>query len=113
MEERAPRAMRLIESYEVDDLQGHLRTIPVDGDIEFTMTLSEASAGTINSALPALQDMLGASIRAIEAVSLVLFDLIVEKNATEIMTKLGMTFAEAKAYRPRLKRRAVNIVPIT
>lgn len=113
MEERAPRAPRLIESYEVEHLKGHLRTIPVHGDIGFILTLSEASAGTINSALPALQDILGASIRAVEAFSLVLFDLVVERNATEIMTKLGMTSVEAKAYRPRLKRRAANVVPIT
>lgn len=112
LEERAQRVLSLVESYEVDDLKGHLRTIPVDGAIELNLALSDASAEVIASALPTLQDCLGASVRAAEAFSLILFDLVVEKNATEVMTKLGMTSAEAKAYRPRLKKRGTASISI-
>ena len=109
---RADRAKALPECYDADDLQAHLRLIPVDGEIELTLTVLETSADTIDAAVPELERALGSSIRFAEAVSLMLFDLVVERNATEVMTKLGLSSKEAKQYRPRLKRKVTNIVPI-
>ena len=112
VDHRACRVGTLVDSYEVDDLQEHLTLIPVNGDIELTLEFLQTSAGTIESAIPELERALGCSVQFSEAVSLMLFDLVVERNATHLVTKLGLTSQEAKEYQVRLKRRATNIVPI-
>jgi len=108
---RATRAPELGDSYEVDDLETHLRLIPDSGDIELSITILETSADSIDAAIPALEQALGKKVRFIDAVSLMFFDLIVERNATEVLTKLGMSSADATEYRMSLKRRVSNVLP--
>ena len=93
-------------------MQEHLRLIPANGDVELTLEVLETSAGTIEAAIPELERTLGSSVQFAEAVSLMLFDLVVERNATHLVTKLGLTSKEAKEYQVHLKRRTSNIVPI-
>ena len=112
VDNRASRVGSLAESYEAEDLQEHLRLIPANGDVELTLEVLETSVGTIEAAIPELGRTLGSSIQFAEAVSLMLFDLVVERNATHLVTKLGLTSKEAKEYQVRLKRRTFNIVPI-
>ena len=112
VDHRAERALSLADHYEAEDLQGHVRVIPTDGDVEITLNISETSAEQIDSAVPALGTALGHPAHFAEVVSLILFDLIIERNATEIITKLGLTAAEGRQYRPYLKAKAAKIVPI-
>jgi len=111
VEARVGRAPHLPENYNNDDLQTHLRLIPTDGDIELSISILETSAETIDAALPPLRQALGESIRFVEVISMLLFDVIVECNATEVLTKLGLSSDEAKQYRICLKRKASNVVP--
>lgn len=113
VDQRASRVSCIAESYEAEDLQGHLRVIPADGDIALTLELPETSADIIEMGLPELERALGFSVQFAEVISLLLFDLIVERNATELITKLGISSAEARDYRPRLKRRRISAVPAT
>lgn len=111
-DKRAERAPELAESYEAEDLKEHLRLIPADGDVELSITILETSAETIDAAIPALENALGKSVRFVEVISMLLFDLVVERNATEVLTKLGMSAVEADKYRMALKRRtSSNVVP--
>ena len=60
----------------------------------------------------ALGEALGQTVLLTDAVSLMLFDLIVERNATEVLTKLGLTASEADSYRVSLKKKDANVIPI-
>ena len=112
VDERAARVGALVESFDTEDLQAHLRVIPAAGDIELSLTVLETSADTIEDAIPELERVLGTSVEFAEAISLMLFDLVVERNATQLLMKLGLTAAEAKEYRAHLKPRATNVLPI-
>lgn len=111
VEARVDRACELAESYDKEDFQAHLRLIPADGDIALSVTILETSAETIESAIPALKEALGESVRFVEVISMMLFDVVVERNATEVLTKLGLSSKDAKQYRMSLKRRVSNVIP--
>jgi hypothetical protein len=111
IDERAERAVDLSERYEAQDLREHLRIIPTDGDVELEFTILETSADSIETAAAALGEAIGRSLLFPDAVSLMLFDLVVERNATEVLTKLGLTSSEAAAYRVALKRKETNVIP--
>ena len=113
VDHRACRVSCIVESYEVEDLKGHLRVIPAEGDIALTLEMPEKSAEIIEVGLPGLARALDSPVQFADVISLLLFDLIVERNATELITKLGISSAEARDYRPRLKRRKVGAVPVT
>ena len=71
----------------------------------------ESSASRIEEALPELEQAIGTSLQFQDALSLILYDMVVEANATEVLTKLGMTSEEAAEYRVVLKRTKTNVVP--
>ena len=60
----------------------------------------------------ALGEVIGQRVLLPDAVSLMLFDLIVERNATEVLTKLGLTATEAESYQVSLKKKDTNVIPL-
>jgi hypothetical protein len=108
---RAERANDLADSYDADDLREHLRIIPSDGDVVVSFAILETSATTLEKAASILAEVLGQNIALKDALSLVMFDLVIERNATELLTKLGLTAEEADAYRVHLKRKNTNVIP--
>ncbi|MDJ0277626.1 hypothetical protein QLH51_12550 [Sphingomonas sp. 2R-10] len=110
--ERADRANDLIDSYDSEDMRQHLRIIPSDGEVGIEFTILTTNAASIETAALALGEALGQTILFKDAISLMMFDLIVERNATEVLTKLGLTASEADAYRVSLKKKHSNVIPI-
>lgn len=110
--ERAVRANDLVDSYDPEDMRQHLRIIPTDGEIGIEFTILSTNADSIESAATALGAALGQTILLPDAVSLMMFDLIVERNATEVLTKLGLSAEDADAYRVSLKKKTTNVVPL-
>ncbi|WP_242121330.1 hypothetical protein [Sphingomonas lacusdianchii] len=111
VDDRAETATDLLDRYEADDMKEHLRIIPSDGDKELRFCILETSAACIDDAIPELEKALGTSVKFADALSLVLYDLVVEANATEVLTKLGLTSEEAEKYRVCLKRPKSNVIP--
>ena len=109
--DRAENVTDLPERYESDDMKEHLRIIPSEGDTGLKFCILETSASCIDDAIPELEKALGTSVRFADALSLVLYDFVVEANATEVLTKLGLTSEEAENYRVCLKRTTSNVVP--
>lgn len=103
---RASHVVTIARAYEPADLKKHLKLIPVDGHVPINITISETSASTIEDAIPTLEEALGSSVRFAEAVSLLLFDWIVERQSTEIVMKLGLTAEEEEVYRHSYRRRS-------
>lgn len=111
MNDRAPEAATLYSNYRPNSLTEHLRIIPTDGDIGLDLTILEASASAIDGSVPALEELIGSSVSFASAVSLVLFDFIVEEARTEVMTKLGLDAEDAAAFRAAAKRTDSNVIP--
>lgn len=109
--DRAECATDLPKRYEADDMKEHLRIIPSDGDKELRFSILETSAACIDEVIPELERVLGQSVKFADALSLMLYDLIVESNATEVLSKLGMTVEEAERYRVCLKGSKSNVIP--
>jgi hypothetical protein len=105
VDSRASHAGTIARAYEADDLKKHLKLIPADGSVAINLTISETSASTIEDAIPLLEEAIGSSVRFAEAVSLLLFDWIVERQSTEIVMKLGLTAEEEEIYRHSYRRR--------
>lgn len=108
---RAERANDLAESYDAEDMREHLRIIPSEGDVPLNVTILETSATSLEKAAEVLAEALGQTLVLKDALSLVMFDLVIERNATELLTKLGLTASEADAYRVSLKRKNTNVIP--
>lgn len=108
---RADCATSLPDRYESEDMKEHLRIIPSGGDKALQFCILETSAASIDDAIPELEKALGTSVKFADALSLVLYDLVVEANATEVLTKLGLTSEEAESYKVCLKRPKTNIIP--
>lgn len=111
-DERAQRATDLVDSYDAEDMRNHLRIITTKGDVAIEFTILETSAASIEVAAIAIGEAIGQAVLLPDALSLVMFDLVVERNATEVLTKLGLTAAEAESYRVSLKRTSTNVIPL-
>lgn len=109
--ERASESVFLHTNYRANSLTEHLRIIPTDGSIDIELTILETSASAIEGCVPTIEDMIGASVSFTSAVSLVLFDFIVEEARTEVMTKLGLNAEDAAAFRAAAKRTETNVIP--
>lgn len=109
--ERAPVAASISAHYKPKSLQEHLRIIPTEGDVELELTILETSATAINGSIADLEKLIGSSVSFAAAVSLVLFDYVVEENRTEVINKLGLNIGDAAAFREAAKRSDTNVVP--
>ncbi|MEG8221871.1 hypothetical protein OSJ57_14735 [Sphingomonas sp. HH69] len=89
--------------YTSDDMKEHLRIIPTDGDKVLEFTILKTSADNIDDAVIMLEEALGSSVKFADALSLMLYDFVVEANSTEVLTKLGISADEARNYRKILK----------
>ena len=108
--ERANRTTDLADSYDAEDMRNHLHIISSEGKVKIDFNILETSAGTIEAAAVALGEALGQTVLLPDAVSLMLFDLVVERNATEVLTKLGLSASEAESYRVSLKKKDTNVI---
>lgn len=108
---RAGEASSLADHYSGEDMREHLAIIPTEGEIPIRFTILETSAASIDDAAAMLQEALGTSIAFADALSLLMYDFVVEENKTEVLTKLGLTAEAAERYRKIMKRTSSNVVP--
>jgi hypothetical protein len=111
LNDRAAKANDIPFQYRPASLREHLRIIPTEGDVEFEIQILETSANAIGDSIPDLESMLGSSVSFASAVSLVLFDYIVDQNRTEFINKLGLPPEEAEAFKRAAERYTPNVVP--
>lgn len=109
--DRAGRACELAASYDAEHMSEHLRIIPSHGNITFGITILPATAESIDRALASLAHALGKSVQFKDAISLLLHDLVVEANATHVLTKLGLLPQDSADYSVLLKKTPTNVIP--
>lgn len=112
VDDRSNNALDITTVYKPDSLREHLRIIPTDGDVGLTLEILDSSSKAIDGSIPDLEKAVGGSLSFAAAVSLVLFDFIVEENTTEVINKLGLDVADAEAFRAAAKRTKTNVFPI-
>lgn len=100
---RSEKVDQIAIRYTSDDMKEHLRIIPTDGDKVLEFTILKTSADNIDDAVIMLEEALGSSVKFADALSLMLYDFVVEANSTEVLTKLGISADEARNYRKILK----------
>lgn len=110
--DRSSVVANIKDTYKARSLKEHLRIIPTDGDVGLSLTILDSSSTAIHDAKPDLEEVIGTSLSFASAVSLVLFDFIVEENTTEVINKLGLSVEDAEAFRAAAKRTESNVVPI-
>jgi len=111
VDDRADVAKELLKYYPASDLREHLAVIPTDGEIPLRFSILESSAASIDAAAVMLQQVLDRSIDFADALSLIMYDLIVDEAKTEVLTKLGLSPEQAERYRRILKKPPSNVVP--
>lgn len=112
VESRAGMAGDIPVNYKPDELKKHLKIIPTDGEIPIILEILPAAGDDVEHAIPAISKALSESVSFASAISIMLFDYVVEENKTEVLTKLGLTVAEAHEYSSLLRGRNDNVVPI-
>jgi len=110
--DRSSSASGIKNTYKAGSLKEHLRIIPTDGDVGLSLTILDSSAEAIDGSIPDLEAVVGTSVSFASAVSIVLFDFIVEENTTEVINKLGLDVEDAQAFRAAAKRTETNVIPI-
>lgn len=112
IDDRAATASDFHKDYRSEDMRTHLEIIKTEGDFPLKVTILESSYEAIDGSIPTLEEILGDSVSFATAVSLLLFDLLVQENRTEFVTKLGLSFLDAKKYKAAAKRSDSKVVPI-
>ena len=84
-------AIATSEDHNCETIRQHLVTIPTKGDIKIHLSLSKTSAISLVEAKKRLGKKLGSHMTVGDAVSILLFDYIVELKATRVLERLGLT----------------------
>lgn len=86
--ERAAEALG-IEGHDCATLRDHLVTIPTQGNIRIDLSISRTSARSLEEVKSRLEKYLCANLTLGDALSILLFDYIVEQKAGRLIEKLG------------------------
>ena len=90
----------------------HLEMIPSKGEIPLAVEILASSSDKINRSSKSIEEAIGSSIEFADALSVIMFDFMVEANRTEVLLKIGLTSEEADAYRKLLKPNAPGVKSI-
>lgn len=85
---RATAAPKL-EEHNPETIRSHLDTIPTKGEIRIYLNISKTSATNLGDAKKHLASVLGSSMTLGDALSILLFDYIVEQKASRVLQRLG------------------------
>lgn len=109
---RSGRVETIVAEYGIEPIREHFRIIPTDGLREISIEIVETSAGSFETAAEMLSDALKQRMDVIDAVSISLYDFIVEEEISQVAKKLGLSGVAAAQYRDLIKHRGSNVVPI-
>jgi len=79
-----------IETHDTDTLRDHLVTIPTKGDIRIHLTIAQSNVDTFAEAQRKLGVQIGSELTVGDALSLLLFDYVVERKTARILDKLDL-----------------------
>lgn len=89
-----------MEEHDPETIRDHLVTIPTKGDIRIYLSISRSSADSLVEAKKRLGDQLGSNLTVGDALSILLFDYVVERKATRVLERLGLDEPKGKCGEP-------------
>ncbi len=85
-----------MKEHDPETIRDHLVTIPTKGDIRIYLSISRSSADSLVEAKKRLGDQIGSNLTVGDALSILLFDYVVEQKATRILERLGLDEQKGK-----------------
>ncbi|MFS0849764.1 hypothetical protein AB3M93_09910 [Novosphingobium panipatense] len=79
-----------IEQHDVETLRQHLEKVPTKGPIRIYLSISKTSAENLTEAKRRLEKHLGSALTVGDAVSMLLFDYVVEQGTAKLMSRIGI-----------------------
>jgi hypothetical protein len=79
-----------IAQHDVETLRQHLSKIPTKGPIRIHLHITKTSADNLIEAKKRLAKELGSSLTVGDAISMLLFDFVVDQSASRLLSKLGV-----------------------
>lgn len=89
IDSRVPQADK-IDTHPVSALREHLEVVPTKGEIRINLTISETSAASLADAQNRLASQLGTDLSLCDALSILLFDYVVECKAARFLSTIGI-----------------------
>lgn len=105
-----PGAADAIAQHDVETLRQHLSKIPTKGPIRIHLHITKTSADNLIEAKKRLAKELGSSLTVGDAISMLLFDFVVEQSAAKLLSKLGVDDASQACDVPSDGREKTGIV---
>lgn len=84
-----------INDHDTSTLKEHLVSIPSDGNIRIHLNVSKTSAKNLNEVKELLSRQLNSELTLIDALSILLFDYVVEQKTARVMEKLDLNDLDA------------------
>lgn len=85
-----------MEEHDPEIIRDHLVTIPTKGDIRIYLSISRSSADSLVEAKKRLGSQIGSNLTVGDALSILLFDYVVEQKATRVLERLGLDEPKGK-----------------
>jgi len=85
-----PGAAEALGQHDIETLRQHLSKIPTEGPIRIHFEIAKASSDNLNEAKQRLAEKLGADLTVADAISMLLFNYVVEKSASKLLAQLGI-----------------------
>ena len=79
-----------INSHDTSTIKEHLVSIPTLGNIRLNLTISKTSAKSLAEVQDVLVRQLGSDLTVADALSILLFDYVVERKAARVMEEFGL-----------------------
>lgn len=109
---RALLALEALDRHAIGTLDGHLSTIPSAGPLKLDIDLTTEAEAALLRMRTALSDRLGRSTSLGDALSLSLFDYVVERRAAEVLERAGISddpFPSDEALLPGWARNVLRL----
>lgn len=101
--------------HRVETLRDHLEIVPSTGDINISLKITRSSEENLGHAQAVLAERLGRDLTLVDALSVLLFDYMVERKSNDVLTKLlAQTSSAWEALgQPSDPPSAGNVVPFS
>lgn len=86
-----PGAADSLGQHDIETLKQHLSKVPTEGPIRIHFEIAKASSDNLNEAKQRLCETLDADLTVADAISMLLFNYVVEKSATKLLARMGIT----------------------
>ena len=95
-----------------DTLRKHLCAVPTAGQVRIQLNILTTSAASLDEACASLSQRLGSAMTVGDVLSVMLFDYVAEKKASQILNRIGLKeIVQSGDNRPASECASENVIP--